>query len=132
MEKWKEIWRRGLLPQMPVCGLEALLIALETEKDEVLGEGTIGVHVSSERPRLVRATAPWLYPFWLNGECPTEDLARLVLRRVLVQCDRFLGKTRSIGPFIEWWENGEGDTKREQLAREVRFDLDMKAEMQAG
>lgn len=122
MERWREVWRKGVAPMIDVDGLEALAEALR-----------------SDDPRLIqtRSTNPSAIPEWINAPClgacalafPGLSDGAMVAEvdekflAVLRGCDELLDHRGGSAAFIHWFDQTPRNEMRAALLVEVEAAL---------
>ncbi len=134
LEVWQIVWRKGLAPNLPTKGLEALREALINDSRELIQKDTLVT--TSEIPgtgypneRMV-ACCGLAYPFWKGG----VDKRPLAIRRyfddIAVKCNNVFEENtnwkfpNATDNFISWFDNTDRDEMRKKLLPEVELELE--------
>lgn len=130
MEKWRNVWRRGIAPQLPLAGLRALLTAL-VEDDPRLVQALTCVptplSINADRP-IERACAV-CFAGWNNGIGNVGDLTEF-FDETCSTADSQFDEPAKCRYFLNWFD----DTPREIMRRELipEVELAIKAQEAKG
>lgn len=121
---WRQTFRKGIAPQLPPAGLEALARAL-VEDDPRLIQG-----VTLQPPPLpvcfawdVEAADPLAYCLWKGLFLESVADVEEVWARACEVCDALLGEPGAVKRFLNFWDETDRAVARQLLLGEVRREM---------
>jgi len=130
MESWRSTWRKGFAPVLPLDGLKALKVALETD-DRRLTQG------STTTPPPLMCVADWI----CEAGCPIATCGVAVnggygvstvgsveefFARACFDADQRLGDPAACRWFLNWVDDTPRDRMRSELLAEVNLAIAQK------
>ena len=121
MERWRKIWRDGLLPQISLSGLEALQQGLIRDDDRLLqGATTSPPALEALADCEVEAACAVCYCAWQGDGRRTIGEVVREFDRVCQAADALLGEPAVCRWFLDWFDL----TPRAELRRELRGEIE--------
>jgi hypothetical protein len=128
MESWKICWRKGFAPQLSTASLQKLLVALETDDDQLVqGVTVLPSHFDRDRLLPIAAACPIAYCGWQDG-LETAAEAEEFFGLSCEAADKVLGGPAECRWFTNWVDDTPREEMRAQLAWEVRHELELRQE----
>lgn len=130
MEKWRKVWRDGIVPHLTTKGLVALERGLN-ENDARLIQGATtspppSFHCVKDRP--VEACCVIGYCTWQGDGMQTAGEVEESFASICFEADQELGKPAECRYFLNWYDEvSRGEMLRELLA-EVKMELAFRRE----
>jgi hypothetical protein len=119
---WRETLTRGILPALPLAGVEALLRALDDDDPRLL-------RLAEVEPPALPATGDWpavaadpvAFACWHGLGLTTARQVSDAWSEALYQCSLRLKTPAASAPWLDWWDTREDAAARNrELAAEVR------------
>lgn len=127
MEKWRQVWRDGIAPQLPEIGLYALRDALHDDDPRLLQAATCSPPpLTCVEDWAVEVACAIGFPYWQASDDPTTVTVRELeefFARVCFEADQALGEPAAVRWFLNWYDETPRQVVRRQLLGEVKREL---------
>lgn len=124
MERWRKVWRKGVVPQLTKCALRALKQGLETNDATILQGLTTSpppLGCMSDYP--VEAACVLGYTGWKAERLQTVEQVENFFVSVCLESDQRMGEPASIRHFLNWFDDSPRDVAVPELLAEVTLAL---------
>ena len=125
METWRNVWREGIVPLLPLKGLKTLLKALQTDDPKLLQ----GLTTSTPKPnRPVEAACVIGFCGWRGAGLKTVTKVENFFKRVCKKANQLLGEPNKTNEFIGWHDTTPRAEMIQELLPEVKRAIAQKGE----
>lgn len=123
MEKWRQVWRDGIAPNLPTDGLRALLKAL-VEDDQALVQGIACSPPALDdfQRTLVIAACAISYAGWRSG-IRTVGGVKKFISGICDVVDKKFEEPAASRYFTNWFDSSPREIMRRELIPEVRLEI---------
>lgn len=122
---WKNVWRKGIAPQLTVGALVALKQALLTDDVRLLQGATIyPPALANAQEEAVEAACALGYCGWKGQGLDSVGDATQFFDRLCFESDQAMGDPGAIRHFLNWFDDTPRPEMRRQLLIEVQMALD--------
>jgi hypothetical protein len=129
-EAWKRVWRDGIVPQLTICGLEGLKLALEQDRCSLITGATMTPPpLACMANEAVEGCCPLCWGL-LDGLRPTAVSVGPLEERFAEACmkaNELCGEPAAIRHFLNWVDETPRQTMRQALLAEVNLALAQRA-----
>jgi hypothetical protein len=119
---WRETLTSGILPALPLAGVEALLLALEEDDPRLLRLAEVeppALPACGDWPAV--AADPVAFACWHGLGLVTARQVSDAWSEALYQCSLRLKSPAASAPFLDWWDTREDAAARNrELAAAMR------------
>lgn len=124
MEKWRRVWREGLVPQLSEVGLRALRSALIND-DSRLIQGTVSSPppLDALRDCLVEGSCAISYCGWRGEGLRTVGQIDAFFARVCERADDVFHEPAACRYFLNWFDDAPRAVMRREMLAEVTLAL---------
>lgn len=124
MEKWRRVWREGVVPQLSTLGLHALYSALQMDDPRLLQRVTCNpAFLETPTNYPVNASCAIGFCGWKgDGVNSVGDLQEF-FTQVCQDADEALGEPGCIRYFLNWYDDTPRQEMRRELFEEVKIAL---------
>lgn len=131
MEKWRDVFRRGVAPSLSPAGLEALRGALE-RNDVALVQGvtTVPPPLHACRNHKLEGACAITYAGWMGEGKDTVEEAEWYFSAVCDNANALLGDPNGHRHLICWWDSTERGEAVRLLLPEVELAISGKVQSQ--
>jgi hypothetical protein len=124
MEKWRQVWREGFMPQLSTEGLEALETALACDDARLLqGTSYYPPLMGPLQGRAVEATCAICYCGWQGERLDTVSAVDQFFQRVCDGTDQQFVEPAACRFFLNWYDDTPREAMRRELLAEVKLAL---------
>lgn len=128
-KSWREVWREGLVPHLPIDGLMALERALIKDDARLLQGTTCSPSLMEDTGgREVEAACAIGYCKWRGGRTSIKDLEEFFVKTCDL-ADEAMGEPCAIRHFLNWYDDTPRAEMRRDLLSEVMLALETKAKI---
>ena len=123
MERWREVWRRGIAPQLSAWALEALRDGLERD-DPALVQGATTSPLAEGVPGWpCEGCCAIGYGPWRAGGLETVGEAEAFFATVVRGVEQRMGEEGATRGFLNWYDDTPRELMRSELLAEVERSL---------
>jgi hypothetical protein len=124
IELWRKVWRDGFAKVLPRDGVEALLVALDTDDHNLLqGATTCPPPLLCVRDWPCEGACVVGYTGWKSGGIETTGGVEKFFAKACFDTDNLIGEPASCRHFLNYVDDTPRDVLRRELATEIRNHL---------
>lgn len=132
MEKWRQVWRDGLAPQLPLAGLRALLVALREDDPRLIQGVSYQPPASFSRgDEAVSGACAICFAGWRNGIGTVDEICDFFTEICEVSDAKYQEPVLS-RYFINWFDATPREVMRREMIPEVELAIKVQEEKGGG